>query len=73
MQFLEVVDDPNVTGANPPLQTLLLTPGSAKQIDLYEIASLTQIERKTAGAKEVSAEPDPGSGRVAELTVWRQS
>jgi len=73
MQFLEVVDDPNVTGANPPLQTLLLTPRSAKQIDLYEIASPTQIARKTARANEVSAEADPCSGRVAELTALRQS
>ena len=73
MQFLEVVDDPNVTGANPPLQTLLLTPGSAKQIDLYDIASFTQIARKTAHANEVSAEADPCSGPVVELTVWRQS
>ena len=73
MQFLEVVDDPNVTGASPPLQTLLLTPGSAKQIDLYEIASPTQIERKSARENEVSAEADLCSGRVAELTVWSQS
>jgi hypothetical protein len=73
MQFLEVVDDPNVTGAKPPLQTLLLTPGSAKQLNLYEIAGPTQIARKTAHANEVSAEPDRCSGRVAELTVWRQS
>jgi hypothetical protein len=72
-QFLEVVDDPNVTGANPPLQTLLLTPGRAEQIDLYDIASLTHIARKTANANEVSAEADPSSGPVVELPVWRQS
>jgi hypothetical protein len=71
--FLEVVDDPDVAGANPPLQTLLLTPGRAEQIDLYDIASLTQIARKTAHASEVSAEGDPCSGPVVELKVWRQS
>lgn len=72
-QFLEVVDDPNVIGANPPLQTLLLTPSRAEQIDLYEIGSLTQIARKTARANEVSAEPDPCEGPVVELAVWPRS
>lgn len=72
LQFLEVVDDPTVAGASPPLQTLFLTPGSAKQINVHQVKSLTQIERKTAHAKEVSAEADPCNGRVAELTVWRQ-
>lgn len=72
-QFLEVVDDPNVTEANPPLQTVFLTPGRAQQINLYEIKGLNQIARKTAHANEVSAEADPCSGPVVELTVWRQS
>jgi hypothetical protein len=71
-QFLEVVDDPNVTGANPPLQGLLLTPGRAEQIDVYEIGSITQIARKTAHANEVSAEADLYGGAVVELAVWRQ-
>jgi hypothetical protein len=73
LQFLEVVDDPNVIGASPPLQTLLLTPGSAKQINVHEVASFTEIARKTAHPNEVFAEADPCSGPVVELTVWRQS
>jgi hypothetical protein len=69
-QFLEVVNDPNVTGANPPLQTLLLTPGRADQINLYDVVSPSRIARKTAHANEVSAEPDLGGGRIVELTVF---
>lgn len=70
-QFLEVVDDPNVTGANPPLQTLLLTPTGVRQIDLYDVASATEIARKTARANEVTAEDDSCNGAIIELTVWR--
>jgi hypothetical protein len=70
-QFLEVVEDPTVTGAKPPLQALLLTPGHAKDIDFYEYSGGTQLVRRTARPTEVSAEPE--GDRIVELTLWPKS
>lgn len=67
--FLDIVEDPTVDGVNRPLQSVLLLPSGPISIALYEIASSTQITRKTARANEVREEPDPSSTSIAELNI----
>lgn len=67
--FLEIVEDPTVHGVNPPLQSVLLLPSGPRFIELYDIASSTQITRKTARANEVHEEPDPSYKSIAELNI----
>ncbi|MCP3676056.1 MAG: hypothetical protein GY721_00220 [Deltaproteobacteria bacterium] len=73
-EFLEIVDDPRVDGANPPLQNVLLLPSRSEVIDCYElnVSSIKspKITRKTARAREVYEEPDSGSRAIVELNVW---
>ena len=69
--FLEIVDDPDVDGVNPPLQAILLTPSGCQQFDLYDIDTWKKkIDRKSARANEVIEEPDSDTRAIVELDVW---
>ncbi len=67
--FLEVVDNPSKGGVNPPIQSVLLLPSGPEQIELYEIASSTQITRKTARPSEVREVHGPSSRSIVELDI----
>jgi hypothetical protein len=69
-QFLLVVEDPAVVGANPPLQNVFLTPGRAQHISLFLIGRSDQFARRTAQEKELSGVDDSLNGPIVELTVW---
>ncbi|MEX2142687.1 MAG: hypothetical protein WD894_25760 [Pirellulales bacterium] len=69
-QFLLVVENPTVAGANPPLQNVFLTPGRAQHMQLFQVGGIDQIARRTAQTKEVSGVVDPLNGPIEELTVW---
>ena len=67
--FLEIVDNPSKGGVNPPIQSVLLLPSGPEQMDLYDIASSTQITRKTARPNEVREVRDPSSRSIVELDI----
>jgi len=71
--FLEIVDDPSVDEANPPLQYVLLTPSGPMKIDLFDIDTSDikspKIRRKSARDSEVSEEPDSYSKAIVELDI----
>jgi len=51
--FVELIEESKLDGVHLPIQSILLLPSGPEQVELYEIASSTQITRKTSRANEV--------------------
>ncbi len=72
--FLEIVDDPGVDEASPPLQNVLLLPSGSERIELFTVDPSSikspKIAIKTARASEVSEESDPSYKAIVELIIY---